>query len=103
LKATDINQNALDVLAESKIREVHVMAEEGRSSFITAPEIKEMGELLIVIRSLSKRYGIDRSSKKELEDLPCGRRKNYEIMQHFLSIEPNGRKRKLSCILAVVH
>ena len=46
LKNTDINQNALDVLSESKIKEVHVYGRRGpvQASF-TAHEIREMGEL----------------------------------------------------------
>jgi len=97
LKATDINQNALDVLAESKIKEVHVYGRRGpvQASF-TAPEIKEMGELADCYPVINPQdLELIESSKKELEDpTNAGRKKNYEIMQHFLSIQPNGRKRK---------
>jgi len=97
LKGTDINQNALDVLAESKIKEVHVYGRRGpvQASF-TAPEIKEMGELTDCYPVIDpKDLELNESSLKELEDpANAGRKKNYEIMQHFLSITPNGRKRK---------
>jgi len=97
LKGTDINQNALDVLAESKIKEVHVYGRRGpvQASF-TAPEIREMGELADCYPVVDPQdLQLNESSQKELEDLAnAGRKKNYEIMQHFLTIEPKDRKRK---------
>jgi len=97
LKSTDITQSALDVLAESKIKEVHVYGRRGpvQASF-TSPELKEMGELADCYPVVNPQdLELIESSKKELEDpANAGRKKNYEIMQHFLSIVPNGRKRK---------
>jgi len=97
LKGTDISQHALEVLAESKIKEVHVYGRRGpvQASF-TAPEIKEMGELADCYPVVNpKDMELIEASQKELEDpANAGRKKNYEIMQHFLSIAPNGRKRK---------
>jgi len=97
LKSTDINQNALDVLAKSNIKEVHVYGRRGpvQASF-TAPEIKEMGELADCYPVIDPQdMQLNESSLKELEDpANAGRKKNYEIMQSFLSIDPHGRKRK---------
>jgi len=97
LKNTDITQNALDVLSESKIKEVHVYGRRGpvQASF-TAVEIREMGELADCYPVIDpKDLELNESSLKELEDVGnAGRKKNYEIMQHFLSIDPHGRKRK---------
>jgi len=97
LKATDINHNALEVLSASKIKEVHVYGRRGplQASF-TAPEIKEMGELADCYPFIDpKHMELNESSLKELEDpANAGRKKNYEIMQSFLSIDPHGRKRK---------
>jgi ferredoxin--NADP+ reductase len=97
LKGTDISQHALDVLAESKIKEVHVYGRRGpvQASF-TAPEIKEMGELVDCYPVVNpKELELIESSQKELEDpANAGRKKNYEIMQGFLNIDPHGRKRK---------
>jgi ferredoxin--NADP+ reductase len=46
LKATDIARHALDALAESRIREIHVIGRRGPAqAAFTTPEIKEMGEL----------------------------------------------------------
>ena len=88
LKNTDISQNALDVLAESKIKEVHVYGRRGpvQASF-TAPEIKEMGELADCYPVINPQdLELIESSQKELEDpANAGRKKNYEIMQQFLN------------------
>jgi ferredoxin--NADP+ reductase len=97
LKNTDITQNALDVLAESKIKEVHMYGRRGPvQAAFTALEIREMGELADCYPVLNPQdLQLIEASQKELEDpANAGRKKNYEIMQHFLSIDPNGRKRK---------
>jgi len=97
LKMTDINQNALEVLAESKIREVHVYGRRGpvQASF-TAPEIREMGELAECYPIVDPHdMELNEASRKELEDTDnAGKKKNYEIMQSFLTLEPKNRKRK---------
>ena len=97
LKNTDITQNALDVLAESKIQEVHVYGRRGPvQAAFTSPEIREMGELADCYPIVNPQdLKLIDSSQKELEDpANAGRKKNYEIMQGFLSINPKGRKRK---------
>jgi ferredoxin--NADP+ reductase len=97
LKTTDITQNALDILAESKIKEVHVYGRRGpvQASF-TALEIREMGELADCYPVVDpKDLELNEASLKELEDPGnAGRKKNYEIMKNFLSIAPGGRRRK---------
>lgn len=48
LKATDIAAHALDALAESKIREIHLVGRRGPAqAAFTAAELKEMGELAL--------------------------------------------------------
>jgi len=97
LKGTDITQNALEALAESKIKEVHIYGRRGpvQASF-TAPEIREMGELADCYSVIDPQdLQLNESSLKELEDPGnAGRKKNYEIMRNFLNIGPHGRKRK---------
>ncbi len=97
LKATDISQHALEVLAESKIKEVHVFGRRGpmQASF-TSPEIKEMGELADCYPVIDpKDLELNEASQKELEDpLNAGKKKNFEILQHFLTLQQEGRKRK---------
>jgi ferredoxin/flavodoxin---NADP+ reductase len=97
LKGTDISQHALEVLSESKIKEVHVYGRRGpvQASF-TAPEIKEMGELADCYPIVDpKDLELNEPSIKELEDpTNAGRKKNFEILKHFTEIQPNNRKRK---------
>src|SRR5206468_3356140 len=94
---TDINQHTLDILSESKIKEVHVFGRRGpaQASF-TAPEIKEMGELADCYPVIQPQdLELNPESQKEIDDpTNAGRRKNYEIMQHFLTLQPNNRHRK---------
>jgi len=97
LKSTDITQNALDALAESKIKEVYMYGRRGPvQAAFTAPEIREMGELADCYPVIDPQdLQLNESSLKELEAPGnAGRKKNYEIMQSFLSIDPCGRKRK---------
>ncbi len=97
LKGTDINQHALDILAESKIKEVHVYGRRGpvQASF-TAHEIKEMGELADCYPVVDpKDLDLNKESQQELEDpANAGKKKNFEILQHFTTITHNNRKRK---------
>ncbi len=97
LKKTDISQHALEILAESKIKEVHVFGRRGpmQASF-TPPEIKEMGELADCYPVLQPDdLNLNEASQKEIED-PANavRKKNFEILQHFTTLQPAGRNRK---------
>ena len=97
LKKTDITQHALEVLAESKIKEVHVYGRRGpvQASF-TSPEIKEMDELIDSYPVINPGdMELNEASVKELEDPKMsGHRKNYEILKHMLSVDPKGRHRR---------
>ena len=97
LEKTDISQNALDVLSESKIKEVHLYGRRGpvQASF-TAKEIREMGDLADCYPVIDPQdLVLNESSQKELEDpLNAGKKKNFEILSKFPAIAPNERKRK---------
>ena len=97
LEKTDISQNALDVLSESKIKEVHLYGRIGpvQASF-TAKEIREMGDLADCYPVIDPQdLVLNESSQKELEDpLNAGKKKNFEILSKFPAIAPNERKRK---------
>ena len=97
LKKTDISQHALEILAESKIKEVHVFGRRGpvQASF-TAPEIKEMGELCDCYPVIDpKDLDLNEASLKELENpANAGRKKNFDILKHFTTLQANDRKRK---------
>ncbi len=97
LSKTDINQHALEILAESKIKEVHVYGRRGpaQASF-TSPELKEMDELVDCDPIIDpQELELNEASIKELEDIKfAGHKKNYEILKHMSTIAPKGRKRK---------
>ncbi len=95
LKKTDINQHSLEILSESKIREVHVYGRRGpiQASF-TSHEMKEMGDLADCYPVIDPEdLNLNEASLKELEDPHnAGRKKNFEILTHFNTIKPNNRK-----------
>jgi len=99
LSKTDISQHALEVLAESKIKEVHVYGRRGpaQASF-TSSEIKEMGELSDCYPVINPAdLNLNEASLKEIEDPQhAGRKKNIEILNHFTTIAPNNRQRKFA-------
>ncbi|MDO8580606.1 MAG: FAD-dependent oxidoreductase [Candidatus Omnitrophota bacterium] len=98
LKNTDIAKHALEVLAESKIKEVHMIGRRGPAQAAFTPvEIREFGELADCYPVLNNPddLNLNESSQKELEDPQSApKKKNYEILKSFLDIQPNHRKRK---------
>lgn len=94
LKNTDITQHALDVLASSKIKEVHCFGRRGpvQASF-TPVEIREFGELADAYAVINPEdLNINEPSQKELED-PV-RKKNFEILTELSKMSGEGKKRK---------
>ncbi|HYG51107.1 MAG TPA: FAD-dependent oxidoreductase, partial [Flavobacteriales bacterium] len=84
LKKTDITQHALEVLAESKIKEVHMYGRRGPlQAAFTPPEIKEMMELADCSAIVDPaELQLDEASLKELaKPVQAIRKKNYDIMQ----------------------
>ena len=97
LKNTDICSHALEVLVESTIKEVHLIGRRGpMQAAFTAPEIREFGELPNC-RSLlynPEDMSLNEASQKEFDDPKLAlKRKNYEILQSFMS-ENQGNKEK---------
>lgn len=97
LAQTDISRHALDALAQSKIKEVHVYGRRGpvQASF-TTPEIKEMGELSACYPVVDPQdLNLDPDSAKEIEDPGNAvRKKNYDVLKHFTTMASNGRPKK---------
>jgi len=96
LKETDIAQHALDVLAESRIKEIYVIGRRGPvQAAFTSAELRELGELadcdpIVDPKELELNY----ASQVELEDATNAlRKKNYEILKEFAS-RPKGTKKK---------
>ncbi len=87
LKQTDIAQHALDVLAKSKIKEVHLIGRRGPiQAAFTPAEIKEFGELSNCEPVFNDPHDLQLNpeSQAELEDIGFPtRKKNWDILQGF--------------------
>jgi len=94
LKTTDISQYALDALAGSKVKEVHMIGRRGPAQAAFTPaEIKEFGELMDCDPVVDpKDLEISEVSRKELEDPQ--RLKNFETLEHYANSEHGGKNRK---------
>ena len=94
LKNTDITRTALDVLAQSKIKEVHMIGRRGPVQAAFTPiEIREFGELSDCDPVIDpKEMELNEASQAELNN-PV-RKKNYEILQKLAAIGNRGKKRK---------
>lgn len=97
LKTTDIAQYALDVLAESKIKEIHVIGRRGPAQAkFTNKELREFGELThcdAIIDSLD--LEINETSAMELECRDCSiNKKNMDIFRGFSEFRETGKPRR---------
>lgn len=92
LKTTDITQYALDALAQSQVREVHMIGRRGPAQCaFTPPEIKEFGELAECDPVVDPaQLELSETSKKDLE-LTREARKNYETLRAYAA-RPAGTK-----------
>jgi len=97
LAKTDICQHALDVLAESKIKEVHVYGRRSAAHVAFTPaEIKEMAQLADCCPIVSSQdLELSPSALKELE-APANslRKKNLEILKSFSTFDCGKRPKK---------
>ncbi len=97
LKNTDIAQHALDALAESKIKEVHLVGRRGPvQAAFTTPEIREFGELADCDPVLgAKELEINEASQEELKDeAHPQRQKNLEILSQYAASGVSSKERK---------
>lgn len=97
LKVTDIARHALDALAESKIKEVHMIGRRGPvQAAFTPAEMREFSELTdcdTIIHPEDLR--LNEASQKELADPHNTRcKKNFEIMKEFAARQASGRRRR---------
>jgi ferredoxin--NADP+ reductase len=86
LKTTDIAQYALDALAESRVREVHMIGRRGPvQAAFTPPEIKEFGELADCVPVVDPAsLTLNDASRAELELLKWrDAQKNYDTLKAF--------------------
>jgi len=93
LKHTDIAQHALDTLAESKVREIHVVGRRGAAQAAFTPlEIKEMGALEACDPVVDPaQLVLDPISEAELSD--NNKAKNVEHLRAFAERTPEKPRR----------
>ena len=97
LKNTDITQQALDALADSKIREVHMIGRRGPvQAAFTPAEIREFGDLFDCdpVVDPADLTNLGRESEAELSD--SQRRRNLEALEHFSRTGPSGKARRFA-------
>lgn len=86
LKNTDIAQHALDVLAESRIREIHVIGRRGPAQAkFTPKELREFGELADCAPVVATEdLHLNAESERELEEKTnIGNKKVYDLFSEF--------------------
>ncbi|MCA9400953.1 MAG: FAD-dependent oxidoreductase [Candidatus Omnitrophica bacterium] len=97
LKQTDIAQYALDALAESQIKHIHMIGRRGPAqSAFTPVEIREFGELADCDPIVDPAdLELNEASAKELEDPKnAQKKKNYDILKEFSQRSPSGKSKK---------
>ena len=98
LKDTDITARALEVLAESRVREVRMIGRRGPvQAAFTPPEMKELGEFedcdLVVDAA---ELALNDASRAELEVLKWREaQKNYDLLKDAAAKAPSGKSRRL--------
>ncbi len=97
LKKTDIAQHALEALAQSHIKTVHLVGRRGPAQAkFTPAELREFGELadcdpLVDPNDLD----LNETSRAELEDPKnSSKRKNLEMLQQFASAPERGKNKR---------
>ncbi len=98
LKNTDIARHALEALAESKVKEIHIFGRRGPAQAAFTPvEIREFAEFadcncIVKPQDLE----LNESSRKELEDPDNAvRKKNYEILLQLSQKKHEPKKRQI--------
>jgi ferredoxin--NADP+ reductase len=98
LKSTDITARTLEVLAESRVREVRMIGRRGPvQTAFTPPEMKELGELADCDLVVDPReLELNDASRAELEVLKWREaQKNYEMLTAAAGKAPSGKSRRL--------
>jgi ferredoxin/flavodoxin---NADP+ reductase len=98
LKHTDITEHALDALAQSRVREIHVVGRRGPAQAkFTAKELRELGDLddAEVVLDPAE-LELNPESLAEFEDRKgAGSKKNVDILREFASRPPAGKARRI--------
>ncbi len=99
LRATDIAEHALEVLATSRIRDIYVIGRRGPAQAkFTSKELKEFGELENCVATVNaSELELNPSSVNELEEKTnVSNKKIYELFTEFSShAQPSNNKRRV--------
>jgi ferredoxin--NADP+ reductase len=99
LAATDVADHALEVLAESRIREIVVLGRRGPAqAAFTNPELLELGEMTDADVCVDARDAeLDPLSRAWIEGADAGvtARRNVEILSGYAHRPPAGRRRRI--------
>jgi ferredoxin/flavodoxin---NADP+ reductase len=99
LAVTDVADHALDVLAESKIKEIVVLGRRGPAqAAFTNPELLELGEMTDADVFVDSRdVALDPLSQTWLEGegASATARKNVEILSGYAGRKPSGKRRRI--------
>jgi len=95
LQTTDIAEHALEALADSRIREIHIVARRGAAQAACTPlELKEMSELADCQPFVNpKDLELNPLSQEELSDR--NRQRNIELLTAFAEAPPRGARRTM--------
>ena len=97
LKTTDIAAHAMQALADSRIRNIHVIGRRGPAQAkFTSKELKEFGELAICEPEIDpEELMLNPESEAELADKTnAGSRKVYELFTQFAGRGPSTKQRR---------
>jgi ferredoxin--NADP+ reductase len=99
LAATDVSDDALEALRESRVREVYLLGRRGPAqAAFTNPEIRELGELPGAdVTAVPAEVELDPLSRAELERSgDRGAAKKVELVQEYARRAPAGKPRRLT-------
>jgi ferredoxin--NADP+ reductase len=103
LKATDIASHALEVLAESKVKNIYIVGRRGPAQAkFTPPELKEMGELADCDPVVLPEELVLNAASEEEQSEPSVKR-NMELLREFAERTPapeKGRRMHLRFLLS---
>jgi ferredoxin--NADP+ reductase len=95
MAVTDIADHALEVLAESKVKEIVILGRRGPGqAAFTNPELRELGELSEADVAVAP-DGLDLSDDVLADDASMTAAKNVEILRDYASREPGGHEKRI--------
>lgn len=98
LAATDVADHALEVLRQSRVKEIYMLGRRGPAqAAFTTPEVRELGELPGAdTMCLPHEVALDPLSREDLErEGSRALRKKLEVLEQFAAHQPTGKPRRL--------